>query len=96
MNGYLEKYNAELDEAIEKIEESPSRPVIHYCGWSSQPDICIACGKWTTPKWNNKQEPLFKHVYLDDEDELYTFEKKLVTCGDCLKLIKDGYKGPYP
>lgn len=71
-----------------------TRPVhtprkVHWCNWSSQPDIGIACGRWTRPAWHqqSKAEP-----YLDDDGALYAFDDMLVTCSACLVLVEESLR----
>lgn len=68
--------------------------VVHICIWSSQPDIWIACGRWTTPAWWKPRPKLPRDIYWDDDRKKYTFEKELGNCEACKKAIIEG-KG-YP
>ena len=56
---------------------------VHYCAWSSQPDIQIFCdGSWAQPAWTHPETET-PEVYRTDDDRLYTFEKDPVTCPAC-------------
>jgi hypothetical protein len=59
--------------------------IVHLCDWAVQPDIRIACtGVMTTPAWGEHQFAE-DHVYLADNEDLYTFDERLVTCPNCPK-----------
>ena len=72
---------------------------VHLSDWAQQPDIHIACGGWTTPKWGSLKyqggdRPEQEGVYYgepregrleDGERILYTFEEGKVTCEACLR-----------
>jgi hypothetical protein len=67
------------------------KPVIHWCGYASQPDIQIWCDQsWTTPKWGPGD-----HVHRDeagtyydtDDGRLYTFEYPRATCLACAQKL---------
>lgn len=56
--------------------------VVHYCDWSGQPDIHIACdNRSTTPAWG---QPLGSPgPYRDADGKLYAFDADAVTCLAC-------------
>lgn len=56
--------------------------VVHYCDWSGQPDIHIACdNRSTTPAWG---QPLGSPgPYRDADGKLYAFDADDVTCLAC-------------
>lgn len=61
--------------------------LIHYCDWSSQPDIHIMCdGTWSQPMWGPEGEnPIgAEGVYKTDSGHLYTFTIEKVTCPTCV------------
>lgn len=65
--------------------------IVHYSDYSSQPDIRLACDRWTTPAWDNEKPPNSSEfgIYLGEEGELYTFERTdKITCPDCLKYLR--------
>lgn len=58
-------------------------PLVHYSDWAQQPDVRLACDRWTTPSWNQPDD-LPEYVYQEDGGELYTFARTdLVTCLKC-------------
>lgn len=67
----------------------PAPRKVHWCNWAGQPDIGIACGRWTTPahRQPHKDEP-----YLDDHGALYAFNDMLVTCSACLVLAEENLR----
>lgn len=70
------------------------KQIVHYCCYSSQPDIQIACDEsWDTPKIPTPAG-LPPNVYMLMDGRLYTFEKKLndsyykfMMCEDCVEYI---------
>jgi hypothetical protein len=66
--------------------------LIHYCGYSSQPDIRICCdNSWTTPAWakEGNPEPPEKDVHLADDMRFYTFDENRVTCKTCKRMRRE-------
>ena len=64
-----------------------SLPLLHWCNWASQPDIGLACGRWTTPEWI---QPLVlaPGVFMDDGGEFYTFDdREDVDCPGCCLVM---------
>lgn len=63
--------------------------MIHYSDYSSQPDVKLACGRWTIPSWNTNSN-ITPGIYLEDAGELYTFEHvEKVTCPACILYIRN-------
>jgi len=61
---------------------------VHWCDYSSQPEIRIACTQeWTTPTWSPNHESLPEHVHEEDNGRLYTFEETLVSCPVCKNML---------
>lgn len=57
---------------------------VHLVNWSSQPDLQLWCsGEMTTPKWGKTAEG--SGVFLAQNDQIYTFDKRKVTCRACLE-----------
>jgi hypothetical protein len=62
----------------------PLTPLVHLVNWASQPDLQLWCsGEMTTPKWGKKAEG--SGVFLAQNDQIYTFDKRKVTCRACLE-----------
>lgn len=58
--------------------------VVHYSDWAQQPDIHLACGRWTLPAWETDDPPLFTGIYREERGGLYTFSQlDRVTCPEC-------------
>lgn len=56
---------------------------VHFCNWSGQPDLHIACGEpWTTPRWEGAATAI-EGVYWSDDGRLYSFERGKTTCATC-------------
>lgn len=66
-----------------------SEKVVHYSDYASQPDIHLACDRWTIPAWGEPSSSILG-IYLEDErGEFYTFERTdKVTCPGCLKYLR--------
>lgn len=63
--------------------------IVHYSDYASQPDIKLACGRWTVPAWAEDTRALPVGIYLGDEGDLYTFERTdKVNCSECLKYLR--------
>lgn len=61
---------------------------VHATGRAGQGDIQILCtAEETEPKWAGAKTAT-PNVYLAENDQLYTFDRELVTCPDC--LAKEG------
>jgi hypothetical protein len=59
---------------------------VHRIGWASQPDLQFICDEsWSTPKWGSpdEQKTDVPGVHVADDDRLYTFDPKKVTCPLC-------------
>jgi hypothetical protein len=66
----------------------PDAPTVHYCGWSSQPEIGILCtGAFTCPAWGQPDDE--DDVYRTEEGDLYTFDAPLVTCQKCRERLME-------
>lgn len=55
--------------------------VLHYCNWSSQHDIHLACFRMDDPEgwaWA-----------WDDEERIHTFDRDEVTCPACLEWLAE-------
>lgn len=68
---------------------------VHYCDWSSQPDIHILCdGSWTEPAWENGPPSALqrilnrREIYQAEDERYYTFEESTVTCKKCRARMK--------
>lgn len=69
-------------------------PAIHYSNWSQQPDVWLACGRWTTPAWS-QGDGLDAGIYEEDDGDLYTFEHfDRVNCEACLAAVREGTAEP--
>lgn len=72
------------------------RPV-HIIMYSSHNSLQVLCDEsWTTLKWGKPEEQNTDNpkVWVTDDDRLYTFEEKNVSCKDCLaKMGRDASAG---
>lgn len=70
--------------------------VVHYCDWAQEPEIHLACGKWTIPAWGkaSKTHPasglsLPDGIFMEVGGGLYTFDKEQqINCEKCLKYTQ--------
>lgn len=60
------------------------KETIHFCHYSSQPYIYIACDdSCEMPAWDQPSD-LGKDIYKRDDGIIYTFAQNLVNCKNCL------------
>lgn len=76
--------------SVRLVNLKKQKLIIHLCDWSSQPDIHIYCDdSWTGPAWGPIEKIIIQPgVYLSDDDRLYCFDAKLVSCKACLDKMK--------
>lgn len=67
-----------------------SNSVVHMSNYSSHNRVQIQCDEsWTEPKWGPTSGLTdILGVYEAEDDRLYTFEKKFVTCAHCKGFAK--------
>lgn len=74
----------EAQRAFLREEFGSDDVTIHYCNWSSQPDIHFACGVNTTPAWCQPQGQA-SVCHVADDGSAYTFDaRERVTCEACI------------
>lgn len=85
----LSEWNETIIQIKKEIDELSL--LVHFCDYSSQPDVHLICeDDWTIPSWRVPPLVLPEYVYEADCRKLYTFEKELVNCNVCLKLSSVG------
>lgn len=65
---------------------------VHLIGWAQQPDLERVCDySFTQPKWGTDADrsTTDPRIHVDDDDKLYTFDPKKVTCEHCLARMKE-------
>ena len=78
-----------MNKTAKDIIDEKENAVIHSGSyWAGQTGIRLDCDKsFTPPAW--RQPTLPPDIHSLEDGRFYTFEKKLVTCINCCKLLPE-------